>query len=324
MTDDKDPELGGAADVFGVETTAGRAKREGDERDEESYQEEVEHRRSMDAARKAPLTAAPAAPPPGPTANEFKRGLAEDFLGEPKSPPPAPDNSGCFASLLNPKLLLIAAAVVIAAIIFGYITITDPGGDEVEDPDEALEEACRPHETLGDGSIQLIAVTQECPADEEEPPDEGATFVAPAPADLPRDAVLHEGTSAGEIGCITCDGQSRFVHIENDSITAGDPNRASQEIVWPEDGEVIEFGANVSGPNKGRYGFNLFAHGTEYRNGCSMEIGQTSCMQQTVSQFKAGDRVTIIIGEGGTLDDEGVPASVGDFVVSWWFVFQPG
>ena len=94
------------------------------------------------------------------------------------------------------------------------------------------------------------------------------------------------------------------------------------EFDWKKDGQFTEFGANISGPNKGRYGYNLFANGTTYMAGCAMEIGQTSCREQRPNDVAEGDRIAIIIGEGGTMVD-GKPASTGNFRVDWWFVFVP-
>jgi hypothetical protein len=153
----------------------------------------------------------------------------------------------------------------------------------------------------------------------------GATtgrFAPPAPEKLGPGDQLFEGSSGGPLGCIACDGQSRFIHIENNTTAKGNDMRAGQEIVWPADGTVVEFGANANGPNKGRYGFNLFVNGAQYGPGCAMEIGETSCKQNRPGPLAKGDRVTIIVGEAGTVD-KGVPVEHGEFTLSWWFVFQP-
>ena len=78
--------------------------------------------------------------------------------------------------------------------------------------------------------------------------------------------------------------------------------------MWKQKGQFTEFGANISGPNKGRYGYNLFANGTTYMAGCSMEIGETSCRQQRPNDVAKGDLISIIIGEGGTMVNGGRPA----------------
>ena len=93
----------------------------------------------------------------------------------------------------------------------------------------------------------------------------------------------------------------------------------------------MSFGSNLhTSTNKGRYGFALFRNvpatppttspsgeaDSQYRAGCAIEVGQTSCKSDTKGQpIVNGDRVTIIIGEAGT--------GVGDYSADWWFVFQP-
>ena len=138
--------------------------------------------------------------------------------------------------------------------------------------------------------------------------------------------MLYQGTSGAQLGCIACDGQSRFIHITRSTTALGDTERAGQEVVWPEDGEVVDFGVRIPQPNEGRYGINLFVNGG-YSVGCPIETGSSACRVlegQKPSPLKAGDRVTIIVGEQGILDKNGVPAEDGDFVLEWWFVFQPG
>ena len=44
---------------------------------------------------------------------------------------------------------------------------------------------------------------------------------------------------------------------------------------------------------------------------------------QEPSPLSAGDRVTIIVGEQGIVDENATPVEEGDFVMQWWFVFQP-
>ncbi len=164
--------------------------------------------------------------------------------------------------------------------------------------------------------------TSATPSESASQPETGGTYAPPTTEDLPPGAVLYTGTSGAKIGCITCDGQSRFLHINRSGVAVGDAQRPSQEVVWNQNGKFTEFGANISGRNEGRYGYNLFANGTTYMAGCSMEIGETSCRQQRPNDVAKGDLISIIIGEGGTMVNN-VPASRGDFVVDWWFVFVP-
>jgi hypothetical protein len=136
---------------------------------------------------------------------------------------------------------------------------------------------------------------------------------------------LYEGTSGGELGCIACDGQSRFIHIARSTTKSGDAQRAAQEMVWKDDSVVVDFGVRIGKPNRGRYGINLFINGT-YGAGCAIETGSTSCRLDPAREWpplKAGDRVTIIVGEAGTVDEDGVPIEKGDWVLNWWFVVEP-
>ena len=231
---------------------------------------------------------------------------------------------GCLPASLVGVISLIA--VVIWAIGEGDLF----DGDKDETASTSCDAAA-----AEPGDLVLISFRQGCePGDDtaasdedettDEPEPDGTVGVPPTPEELPSGAQLFEGTSGGELGCITCDGQSRFIHITNSTTAAGDAQRPAQEVVWPENGEIVDFGVTVSGPNRGRYGFNVFANG-EYRNGCALEIVQTSCqMNQPPTPLLAGDRVTIIVGEGGITNEDGTPASVGVFVVDWYFVFQPG
>ena len=139
----------------------------------------------------------------------------------------------------------------------------------------------------------------------------------PAPA---GDAEQYAGTSGGEIGCITCDGKHRFISIADSSIGVDQVSRPAQEMVWPENGTVTDFGVTINGENRGVYGVNLFVNG-DYSVGCGMDVGVTSCkMAPGSAPLAKGDRVTIIVGEAGTITD-GKVASQGDFTMSWYFDF---
>ena len=188
----------------------------------------------------------------------------------------------------------------------------DPSDDPSDDPSEDPSEV---------GATDGPLTSADLPDDGVGLP--GDVFAPPAEEDLPEGAVLYTGSSGDPIGCITCDGGSRFLSIEHPGVVVGDVGMTSQATSWPEAGQILEFGANLSGPNKGRYGFNVFNGPTTYLNGCSMEIGSTSCLQaREAPHVEKGMPLVIIIGEGGTMKGN-QPASRGDFVVDWWFVFQP-
>lgn len=211
-------------------------------------------------------------------------------------------------------LLVAAAAVFFAMDFFG-------------DDDDAPE--CPGSTTsLGDVRVQLVA---DCDAETTPTPTASTTSPTspvsgvPDPDGLPAGQVLYVGTSGGQLGCIACDGQSRFINIEDSTTALGDDTRAGQEIRWPTNGSVVDFGVKIPRPTKGRYGINLFVNGA-YSVGCAIETGSSSCRVPTgqePSPLAAGDRVTIIVGEAGIVDDDGVPVEEGDFILEWWFVFQP-
>ena len=57
------------------------------------------------------------------------------------------------------------------------------------------------------------------------------------------------------------------------------------------------------------------SNASEYRAGCAIEVGTTSCHSDTPGTLAAGDVVSIIVGETGEAG--------GNVSVDWWFVFQP-
>jgi hypothetical protein len=91
-------------------------------------------------------------------------------------------------------------------------------------------------------------------------------------------------------------------------------------------GKVISFGANFhTATNNGRYGINLYRvvkgptadANSDFRAGCALEIGQTTCVDPRGAPIVEGDKVAIVIGEAGN------PGARGDYTMDWWFVFQP-
>ena len=219
-----------------------------------------------------------------------------------------------------------AIAAVIACIVVFFVFLADD--------DDTDAKCSSPTTTLGGVEIQLVADDCEptptaTPSDTLPDPTGSGTTGSdgepPDDADLPAGQVLYQGTSGDQLGCIACDGQSRFINILRSTMAKGDAERIGQEIVWPENGTVVDFGIRIPQPNEGRYGINLYVNGG-YSVGCPIEIGSRSCRVlagQEPSPLAAGDRVTIIVGEQGIVDDSGVPVEEGDFVMQWWFVFQP-
>ena len=233
-------------------------------------------------------------------------GVAHQVMGVMDDPAPRPPpqpkklnvGTGCF-----PLVLAVVAFVAAAVAVF-------IGGKLGEN---GIEGAGEPAATTASTATSGAEAGTET----------GGAIAPPSPADLPAGAELLQGSSGGPIGCITCDGQSRFLHLRNNTTAAGGDQQSDQEILWPEDGTIVDFGVTISRPNRGRYGINLFVN-SGYSNGCALETGQSACrMNQAGERLLTDDRVTIIVGEGGTVDERGVPVDDGDFVLEWWLVFQP-
>ena len=247
----------------------------------------------------------PLPPPPDPDADEE---LAHDFRG------------------MLPRSLRGCSPVLLIGIVLIMMILTALGFSQdwfaADEPSSGSSPAASTRATSPSTSPSTSdsASPSESASESASEPPTGGSYKPPAEADLPPGARLYRGTSGFFLGCITCDGESRFLSIAYPGVSVG--NAAQMEFVWKKKGQFVEFGANASGPNKGRYGYNLFANGTTYMAGCSMEIGQTSCRQQRPNDVAKGDRIVIIVSEGGTMVN-GQVASKGNFRVDWWFVFVP-
>jgi hypothetical protein len=246
---------------------------------------------------------------------------------QPLPPPSEPDAVGEMARSAEdvaPKslqgcspILLIGILAIISIIVIGAVAIGPRNLFSDDDPSPSSSPSTSPSASA---SPSESTSPSETPSDSPSEPPPGGRYKPPAEADLPPGARLYRGTSGNFLGCITCDGESRFLSIAFPGVSVG--NAAQMEFVWKKTGQFVEFGANASRPNKGRYAYNLFANGTTYLAGCSMEIGQTSCRQQRPHDVAKGDRIVIIASEAGTMVN-GQVASTGNFRVDWWFVFVP-
>ncbi len=156
----------------------------------------------------------------------------------------------------------------------------------------------------------------------------------PSLADFPRGDQLFFGSSGdNQIGCIACDGATRYLHPNATStdIAMGPPGPSPVADKWEITGHVVAFGANLhTSDNVGRYGIALFrnvradpgapvpADDSPYRAGCAIEVGHTSCRSNKAgTELVPGDIVSISIGEAGNVKAKG------DYSISWWFVFEP-
>lgn len=148
---------------------------------------------------------------------------------------------------------------------------------------------------------------------------------APPPSSIPPGAILFQGQSGDQIGCIACDGAARYVALGGPGVVVGEAAAMGIAKTWDVAGHVTSFGATLhTASNKDGYGMSLFRlakssasdNDSPYRAGCAIEIGQTSCTSQTAgSPVLPGDIVAIGVNEAGT--------GTGDYSFDWWFVFQP-
>lgn len=139
--------------------------------------------------------------------------------------------------------------------------------------------------------------------------------------------MLFQGSSGDPIGCIACDGQSRFLSLERRGVGVGNASSGEFDTAWELEGQVLEFGARITAPNKGRYGVNLWIDGATYGPGVALEIGEQSAVYKWTPErdgtIRSGHQMAIIVGEAGIVDDDGVPVAQGDYQLEWWFTFRP-
>jgi hypothetical protein len=209
-------------------------------------------------------------------------------------------------------LLVAVAALLVAAAACGGDSGDSSATPTSSDPDVATTEA-------------PTSTTQADVSDKAKPPSLD---------DFPRGDQLFSGSSGdNQIGCIACDGGTRFLHPNGTStdIASGAPGPSPVADKWEITGHVVAFGANLHTPdNVGRYGIALFrnaradptapapADDSPYRAGCAIEVGHTSCRSNKAgAELVPGDMVSISIGEAGNVKAKG------DYSIDWWFVFEP-
>jgi hypothetical protein len=172
----------------------------------------------------------------------------------------------------------------------------------------------------------------------------GATS-PPNPADLPAGAILFQGDSGDEIGCIPCDGAFRVMSIEHPGVTlsgAGGPQEtALMSAPLTANGLVTRLGVQLSSADGGKWTLNVRCRSTEspgssgsptdvpvnatpgttgYAMACSVPQGATACVNWSPPEgrlVKAGDRLALAVGNPGD------PITQGHFTMHWWFVFIP-
>jgi hypothetical protein len=172
----------------------------------------------------------------------------------------------------------------------------------------------------------------------------GATS-PPNPADLSAGAILFQGDSGGEIGCIPCDGAFRIMSLDGPGVTlsgAGGPQEtALMSAPLTTDGVITRLGVQLSIADGGNWTLNVRCRSTEvpgscgsptdvpvnatpgttgYAMACSVPLGATACVNWSPPEgraVKVGDRLALAVGNPGN------PFTEGHFTMHWWFVFLP-
>jgi len=201
-----------------------------------------------------------------------------------------------------PRALL--GMVVVLAVLMGVSLLVKD-----DEPDARTSDSPTPS-----SSTTPTSTPTEEPVDTDtaRPPDE---------KDLPPGAVLYVGNSGSPIGCIACDGEHRLMSVQANGVVVGLEQAAAVSTLWKQDGQVLSFGARLHGPNKGQYGINIFIDGTTYGPGANLVVGQRSAVrdwsQDPIGTLRAGQHITILVGESGHIEAKGTAT------MDWWFVFSP-
>ncbi len=222
----------------------------------------------------------------------------------------------------TPRVLAGISIGVVIAVIMVMIGINVLGDDESKCPTAARAggEVLLAADDCGLDVATTVAATTS---------GSGSSNVVapPNPDDLPSGVLLFQGRSGDPIGCIACDGQSRFLSLEERGVGVGNLTMGDFATTWKLDGKVLQFGARITAPNKGRYGVNLWIDGAQYGPGVALEIGEQAAQYQWSPErdgtLRSGHLVAIIVGEAGIVDDDGVPVAQGDYELQWWFTFEP-
>jgi hypothetical protein len=162
----------------------------------------------------------------------------------------------------------------------------------------------------------------------------------PTADQLAPGAVLYEGSSGGEIGCIACDGLFRVMSIEKPGVASSAPGGPAETAALSKplatDGTIIQLGARVSAPDGGKWTVNVGCRkqavegscaSTDTKGigtvspimACSIPANAPACVRWdgSSSTVKKGDRLVLTIGNPGD------PVTQGHFTIDWWFVIQP-
>ena len=148
----------------------------------------------------------------------------------------------------------------------------------------------------------------------------------------PRGDQLFSGSSGdNQIGCIACDGGTRFLHPNGTStdIAIGAPGPSTVADKWEITGHVVAFGANLHTSDNVTAGIAVSQRpGRSQRPGAGRRLAVPCRLrdrsrarvlpeQQSRAELVPGDMVSISLGEAGNVKAKG------DYSIDWWFVFEP-
>jgi hypothetical protein len=226
----------------------------------------------------------------------------------------------------RPRRLLIAGALtVVALVVAGVVVLAAQKDDSTT--------------VTAGGKTASVPVDPDAPV-----PIEGANS-PPHAADLPAGAILFEGDSGDEIGCIPCDGAFRIMSVEHAGVTlsgAGGPQEISlMSSPLASNGKITRLGVQLSSADGGNWTLNVRCKNTEtpgscgsptdvpvnasagkigFALACSVPVGATACVRwdpEVGRVVKAGDQLALAVGNPGK------PVTQGHFLMHWWFVFIP-
>lgn len=227
----------------------------------------------------------------------------------------------------RPRRVLIAGAVTAAALaVAGLIAV-------------AAQDDKAPTAVVAGGSTPPGQVDPLQPV-----PIKGATS-PPNVGDLPKGAILFQGVSGAEIGCIPCDGAFRIMSIDGPGVTlsnaGGAPETALLSAPLTADGVITRLGVRLSSADGGNWTLNVRCKNTDvpgscgspsdatvnassgttgFALACSVPVGATTCVRwdpEEGRKVKAGDQLALAVGNPGK------PFTQGHFTMEWWFVFEP-
>ncbi len=136
----------------------------------------------------------------------------------------------------------------------------------------------------------------------------------------------YEGSSApDDIGCIPCDGQARFMAPGQPGVALGsgenNPAALQKSVALESGGKLGHLKVTATSADGGIWTYTLWVNGSPSTLGCKMDVGSTLCSYDGEVAVKAGDKVTVAVGNPGA--PFSATAGRGKFQVSYSFTLTP-